>query len=346
MPPIAQDPHGTSRMTVKYQIEVSAETHEKLKLAVGTGGARELARQIAGFASNTTAEPGPPGFDELVLSFVDAILDTDETMSVDSKKIAVPAKLRTHVHPVAAQQQAPASGPQAQHHEFKFEDHLALKPYTDPAAFDLIGIFVRSQCNLIISGGTGSGKSFLIERLLSKIEINPNANLFIDPRVGSIPVMAKATNYNRGSLADAMDRVSAPLIVDELFIPRMMAEFLRTVTHHRDGYIASIHSTSLNEMLSAFGANPLAHSSTHADPDLIVHTLRTQSGAQVITHISEATFGLSREPGLRELYRLELPMTGGKRRGSKLCQINPPSHSLRSKVERHGLEGELSKYLS
>lgn len=179
---------------------------------------------------------------------------------------------------------------------FTLSDYLQGAIMT-PAQCDRIRAAVSSRSNILVSGGTGSGKTTLVNAILNHlIEIEPLARVVIIEDTGEIQCVAdnyiqyhtsmevSMTRLLRATLRMRPDRI----IVGEVRGPEALDLLMAWNTGHEGG-VATLHANDARAGLSRLAMLISMHpdSPRPIEPligeavQLIVHIARTSSGRRV-----------------------------------------------------------------
>ncbi|HLS41858.1 MAG TPA: CpaF family protein [Paenalcaligenes sp.] len=250
----------------------------------------------------------------------------DESMPMVDARLPDGGRLNVVIHPLAV------DGPMVSIRKFRKDplkpnDLLALNTF-DQAIFDLLEAAVQSRCNILISGGTSSGKTSLLNALaffIPKTErvvtIEDTAELSLNhPHV--VRLEARQTGYDgsgeitirdliRNSLRMRPDRV----VVGEVRGAEVI-DMLQAMNTGHEGSMATIHANSPREclyrieMLAGFagfqGSEDSLRRQISSALDFIVQIGRLPNGQRRIISVTEITGMGDGVISTQELYHHEL----------------------------------------
>jgi pilus assembly protein CpaF len=199
-----------------------------------------------------------------------------------------------------------------------------------------MGIFlqaaIRARLNIIVSGGTGSGKTTMLGSILGRvpnnerlvlIEDTPEITLYAEsPSVseersdewGDYRVPAATPRRNAPRLltdrvrdADAMVRTSLRMSPDRIVVGEVRGKealsMLQAMNTGHEGSISTIHANAPVDVVSRLETLALAatdnlpygaiRAQIAAAIDLVVHVARTRGGRHLVTEIAEVRPGVS-----------------------------------------------------
>jgi len=223
-----------------------------------------------------------------------------------------------------------------------------------PLMARVLDLAVRSRCNILISGGTGTGKTTLLSVLASRIPENERIITIEDAEelqihhenLGALEcrdtnVEGKGQLTIRDLLRNALRMRPDRIIIGEV---RGVEAFdiLQAMNTGHDGGISTIHANSPTDAIHRFES--LALSGSHgvtldairgqivSAVDLVVHVARLDDGHRRVALVAEMTAIPSVGPQVRPLF--------GYEEGQEAAQVYPvagPSKLL-AKIRGHGLE--------
>ena len=229
-----------------------------------------------------------------------------------------------------------------------------------PETVDFMERCVRAELNILVSGGTGTGKTTLLNAMSSAIPdrdriitIEDAAELRLDQRhvlrlearpkniegEGEIPIRSLVRN----SLRMRPDRI----IVGEVRGPEAL-DMLQAMNTGHDGSLCTVHSNSARDALSRIETMvlmagydlPVRAIRQHVASalDLIIHLERLQDGSRRVTAITEVQRMESDVITLQNLFEFQLDaVTAGNR---VLGSLRPTGlrPTFLQKFEMHGVE--------
>jgi len=190
-------------------------------------------------------------------------------------------------------------------------DELLEKGTFDRAIRSLLEAMVLGRCNIIVSGGTSSGKTSLLNALASfiphqervitiedtaELSLNHPHVVRLESRIGSFDGegMVSIRDLVRNSLRMRPDRI----VVGEVRGTEVL-EMLQAMNTGHDGSMSTIHANSPRdalyrlEMLAGFagfqGSENSLRRQISSAVDFIVQIARLSSGRRVISSITEVT---------------------------------------------------------
>ncbi len=221
---------------------------------------------------------------------------------------------------------------------------LVESQFMTRTAADFLEACVRGRLNLVVSGGTGSGKTTILNVLSTYIEegervitIEDAAELRLaQPHVvrlesrppnldgeGEIPIRALVRN----ALRMRPDRI----IVGEVR-GREALDMLQALNTGHDGSMTTVHANSATdalrriETLALMADVALPHVAVREQAasalDLVVHVERSRAGARRLACIAEVV-RVAGDVGVRELFRL---------RGGELLEVAPSTDGLAARL--------------
>jgi type IV secretion system protein VirB11 len=143
---------------------------------------------------------------------------------------------------------------------FPLENYVE-KGRLKPAEYDLICRFIKERKNLLVGGGTGSGKSTFVNAVLKKmLEYTPNDRFYIVEDVPELQCDARdktmitvlprhAAEAVRTALRWTPDRI----IFGEVRYGEVANELIKSWNTGHSGNITTIHADSCSSMLSRLG---------------------------------------------------------------------------------------------
>jgi pilus assembly protein CpaF len=225
---------------------------------------------------------------------------------------------------------------------------------------------IKAQLNVLISGGTGTGKTTLLNALSTAIEdadriitIEDAAELRLNQRhvlrlearpqniegEGEIPIRELVRN----SLRMRPDRI----IVGEIRGPEAL-DMLQAMNTGHDGSLSTVHANSPRDALSRVETMvlmagydlPVRAIRHHVSSalDLIVHLERMEDGARKVTHITEVLRMESDVITLQDLFVFKLERVTPERVVVGKLQPTGLRPMFVHKFEKHGMELPLDAF--
>lgn len=197
----------------------------------------------------------------------------------------------------------------------------------DPAIYALLDAMVRGRCNILISGGTSSGKTSLLNALASfipqgervvtiedtaELSLNHPHVVRLESRIGGADGDGEVgiRDLMRNSLRMRPDRI----VLGEVRGPEVL-EMLQAMNTGHDGSMATIHANSARdclyrmEMLAGFagfqGSEDSLRRQIASAVDFIVQISRLGNGRRIVTSITEITGVSDAIITSQEMYRHE-----------------------------------------
>nr|WP_066098911.1 CpaF family protein [Xanthomonas massiliensis] len=249
----------------------------------------------------------------------------DESNPMVDARLPNGGRLNAIIEPLAV------DGPMVSIRKFR-KDPFTPKELLERGAFDkpmyaVLDAMVRGRCNLLISGGTSSGKTSLLnalatfiphnERVITvedtaELSLNHPHVVRLESRLGAADGTGMVTirDLVRNSLRMRPDRI----VVGEVRGAEVM-EMLQAMNTGHDGSMATIHANNprdcLNrvEMLAGFagfqGSEDSLRRQIASAIDFIVQIARLANGRRTITSITEITGVGDNLITLQELYRYD-----------------------------------------
>ncbi|RYY63387.1 MAG: CpaF family protein, partial [Comamonadaceae bacterium] len=232
------------------------------------------------------------------------------------------------------------------------DDLVALGTFDAPVA-SLLAEAVQARCNILVSGGTSSGKTSLLNALASFIDdghrivtIEDTAELSLahphvvrlEARPGSFDGTGAATirDLLRNSLRMRPDRI----IVGEVRGPEVM-EMLQAMNTGHDGSMGTIHANSPREcldrleMLAGFAGYPGSELSLRRQIsnaiDFILQIARLPDGRRRVVSITEVTGMNDAIIATHELFRYQ--DTGPQSGEWVATGVRPHTDKMRSRID-------------
>lgn len=193
-------------------------------------------------------------------------------------------------------------------HRLTYKDFINFGTLTEPMA-DFLRIAVEAKRNIVVSGGTGTGKTTLINILAGFIPANERIITVEDSAELSLPQEHVVRLETRPPALDGSGEISIRLLVKQTLRMRPdrivvgecrggeALDMLQAMGTGHDGSMTSVHANSPRECIarletlcqySEAGLTPktireMIASSVH----LIIQSTRLEDGSRKITHITE-----------------------------------------------------------
>ena len=231
------------------------------------------------------------------------------------------------------------------------EDLLASGTLTQDM-LDLLRACVRGKVNLVVSGGTSSGKTTLLNLLSSfipdderLITIEDAAELRLaKPHVVSLEARPPNVEGNGAITVRDLVRNALRMRPDRIIVGEVRGgealDMLQAMSTGHDGSLSTAHANSPRHLLWRLETMalmsdvdlPAAHlrEQVASAIDLVVHMARMSDGRRVVTEIAAVEGLLGSEPSLRSVFRFERS-TGRHERG---VAPDPLLQSLRARGEQ------------
>ena len=203
---------------------------------------------------------------------------------------------------------------------------------------DALKMLVQSGYNILISGGTSSGKTTFLNALTDYIPKNERVIVIEDSReldLGNIDDLVQmechmANTQGNGEVSmDMLIRTSLRMRPDRIVVGEVrgkeVAMMLQAMNTGHDGSITTGHGNSANGMLRRLEAMYLMAGDIPIDAvraqilegiDIIIHLTRTRDGMRRVTEVSELTGYINGEYELNRLFEMgddmELAATGNR----------------------------------
>ena len=246
---------------------------------------------------------------------------------------------------------------------FTRDDLIKLGSLDDKTA-DLLNLFLKARLNIIVSGGTGTGKTtflnFLSSMIPSKeriITIEDSKELQLrQPHIISLEsrppnIEGKGEIVIRDLVRNALRMRPDRIIVGEVRGPEAF-DMLQAMNTGHDGSMSTIHANSPEDVVPRLIAMVLMIGAKLTEKaiasmilggiDIIVHLYRFEDGSRKIGFIGEFIEDSSSELGIKFIPFLEFKRTGVDENGKVVGSYNlvyPPG-KLRcyKKMELHGIK--------
>jgi pilus assembly protein CpaF len=229
---------------------------------------------------------------------------------------------------------------------------------------------IRARLNLIVSGGTGSGKTTMLGSILGQvpaderivvIEDTPEIALYAEgnefetrrDKLGEYRVRTARQRRNAPRLltdrtrdSEAMLRASLRMSPDRIVVGEVRGRealaMLQAMNTGHEGSISTIHANAPVDVISrletlALGASEnLPYGAIRAQIaaaiDIIVHVARTRGGRHLITEIAEVTTGPN-GPEVRTIFRHGEANAAAMERGAAHLPETTPSVATLARLE-------------
>lgn len=248
---------------------------------------------------------------------------------------------------------------------FTRDDLIRLGSLNEKIA-DLLNLFIKARLNIIVSGGTGTGKTtflnFLSGMISSKeriVTIEDSKELQLrQPHVVSLEsrppnIEGKGEIAIRDLVKNALRMRPDRIIVGEVRGPEAF-DMLQAMNTGHDGSMSTIHANSPGDVISRLIAMVLMTGARLTEKaiasmilggiDLVVHLYRFEDGSRKLGSIGEFVEDKESELGIKFMPFLEFERTGINENGKVLGHYNlvRPAGRLRcyDKMKRHGVNIE------
>ncbi len=248
---------------------------------------------------------------------------------------------------------------------FTREDLIKLGSLDDKTA-DLLNFFIKARLNIIVSGGTSTGKTtflnFLSGMIPSKeriITIEDSRELQLrQPHVVSLEsrppnIEGKGEIAIRDLVRNALRMRPDRIIIGEVRGPEAF-DMLQAMNTGHDGSMSTIHANSPKDVISRLIAMVLMTGARLTEKaiasmilggiDIIVHLYRFEDGSRKLGFIGELVEDSDTELGIKFVPFLEFKRTGIDENGKVKGYYNlvHPTGRLRcyEKMKRHGVNIE------
>ena len=200
--------------------------------------------------------------------------------------------------------------------------HRPLSDFADAGVARLLDELVVHRCNVIVSGATSSGKTSLLDSVLSRLDDTERVVLVedtaeLDPDVDNLVRLEARSASSEGVRAVALDelvRTALRLRPDRLIVGEARGTealaLVQALNTGHDGSWSTCHANSAEDALSrleslllqAAPSWPLAAIRRHMarSIDVVVHTRRAADGRRRVVEIAEVESHDER-PGVRHL---------------------------------------------
>lgn len=225
---------------------------------------------------------------------------------------------------------------------------------------EFLGQAVHARCNIIIAGGTGSGKTTMLNALSSFIvpcerivTIEDSAELVIQ---GNHVVSLEARPVNvegRGEvtvrmlLRNALRMRPDRIIIGEVRGPEAF-DLVQALHTGHEGSMSTVHANSPHDVLGRLAAMALmaGEDMPHgalaeqicAAIDLIVQQVRYPDGRRRTASIA-CVDGMAHRPKIATLFSFQLARSGGREEGEYLSEVDVLPRRIREKFSAIGARG-------
>ena len=290
----------------------------------------------------------------------------DEANPMVDARMANGGRLNAIIEPLAV------SGPSVSIRKFR-QDPFTPDDLMARGAFDhnlraLLQAAVESRCNILISGGTSSGKTSLLNALASYIPLNERVVTIedtaelslnhphvvrLESRIGGFDGSGAVSTRDllRNSLRMRPDRI----VVGEVRGAEVL-EMLQAMNTGHDGSMSTIHANSARdalsrlEMLCGFagfqGSEDSLRRQIASAIDFIIQISRLSNGHRVISSVTEVIGLTDKIITTQEMFHHEtfIDTTGSERNRWPALGFHPHTHKLepfreflqRTAMEAHG----------
>lgn len=223
----------------------------------------------------------------------------------------------------------------------------------------LLDIAVRSRCNIIITGGSGSGKTTVLNALAGCIGAGERVVTCEDAaelrlqHAHTLRLETRPPNFEgHGEITmAALIRNALRMRPDRLVVGEVRGaealDLLQAMNTGHDGSMGTLHANSPRQALSRLealammgGAQVPIHTVRQlmtGGVDMVVHLARNPHGRRQITHISEVDEG---DAGLVDIYRYNEALPDVAH-----WLAAQPAHRLERRAALHGLSAPLNAIL-
>jgi len=246
---------------------------------------------------------------------------------------------------------------------FRRDDLIKLGSLDDKTA-DLLNLFLKARLNIIVSGGTGTGKTtflnFLSTMVPSKeriVTIEDSKELQLkQPHIISLEsrppnIEGKGEIVIRDLVRNALRMRPDRIIVGEVRGAEAF-DMLQAMNTGHDGSMSTIHANSPEDVVSRLIAMVLMTGAKLTEKsiasmilggiDLIVHLYRFEDGSRKVGFIGEFIEDSESELGIKFIPFVEFKRTGIDEKGDVIGNYNLvyPARKLRcyKKMELHGIK--------
>ncbi|MBB6241652.1 MULTISPECIES: CpaF family protein [unclassified Rhodanobacter] len=287
----------------------------------------------------------------------------DEANPMVDARMANGGRLNAIIEPLAV------SGPSVSIRKFRQDpftpDELMANGAFDHCMRALLQAAVESRCNILISGGTSSGKTSLLNALASYIPLNERVITIedtaelslnhphvvrLESRVGGFDGSGAVSTRDllRNSLRMRPDRI----VVGEVRGAEVL-EMLQAMNTGHDGSMSTIHANSPRdalsrlEMLAGFagfkGTEDSLRRQVASAIDFVIQIARLSNGHRVISSVTEITGLTDKIITTQEMFRHEtfIDVNGSERNRWPALGFHPHTRKLepfREFLQRASLE--------
>ncbi len=237
--------------------------------------------------------------------------------------------------------------------QFLNAEHLVSVGALSESAATLLAACVRGRLNILVSGGTGTGKTTLLnvlsgfvpahERIITiedpaELQINHRDKVCLETRPPNIE--GKGEVVQRDLLKNALRMRPDRIIVGECRGAEAF-DMLQAMNTGHDGSLTTVHANSPRDALARIQNMVLmavdlpveaVREQIMSGIQLVVHLARQQDGSRKVTHISEIMPLREKVVTMQDLFTLQI----GERGGPELLATGMRPHFL----DRLALAGE------
>jgi pilus assembly protein CpaF len=187
--------------------------------------------------------------------------------------------------------------------------HIGLERFAAPAVVSLLHAVVEHRCNVVVSGGTSSGKTTLLNALAATIGATERIITLEDTAELRLPVAHVLRLETRPGTADGLAAISMPELLraalrlrpDRLVVGEIRGdeatELVQALNTGHDGSLATVHANSADDALARIEslvvrANPgwslgAVREQVHRSVDVVVHVTRDGLGNRCVATVSQ-----------------------------------------------------------
>jgi len=240
-------------------------------------------------------------------------------------------------------------------------DKLLAWDALTPVAAEALRVMIAAKLNVLVAGGTGSGKTSLLNALSSFIPTSERVVVIEDSRelklqqahVVSLEARPPDERGKGQVTVRELFRATLRMRPDRIVVGEIRGgealDLIQAMTSGHGGCLSTLHATYPRDTLTRLEtmammsdlAMPLAalRAQLASAVDVIVQTARLQSGARKVTHITEVQ-GFSQETGsylVTDLFRREYERDAAGELQDQLVPTGclPQAHD---RIREHGLE--------
>jgi pilus assembly protein CpaF len=245
------------------------------------------------------------------------------------------------------------------HTRFHLDDLVSIGTMS-PLTFEFLTMCIRAQLNILISGGTGTGKTTLLNALseaipdeervvtiedAAELRLKQRHVLRLESRPPNIEGEGEITirDLVRNSLRMRPDRI----IVGEVRGAEAI-DMLQAMNTGHDGSLSTVHSNSPRDALARIETMVLMagfdlpvraiRQQVASAVELVIHLERLDDGSRKVTHVTEVQRMESDVITLHDLFTFEFEGTGPE--GKVLGELRSTGlrPTFESKFKKHGMD--------